>query len=311
MKNKFLNHGRILGLLAVIAFTAVSCEKSFVGENTPAIQSRVTDAISSNSQTCNQDVFDLFAGMSTDVGSVTVANDEENIYVTFTTDAGWFLTETHLYVLDSPAISRLAPGQAPYKSGSLSNSSSFTFTVPFDACGGVVYLQAHAAVVKVNEFGEVIGGETAYGGEITKPRKGSWFGTIDYFVECCEIVEPPVDCVWEGETAFGGSTKGGGSAWWFAFDTEGDAIQPIFAGQKEVEGAYVQFVNGVITIVLGDNMRLDAVNEAVKVEGYDVLPSTRPAAGQFSLYKGNSLTINGDGSRFYVIHLDAEVKYCD
>jgi len=312
MKTKILTHGRILGLLAVIAFGTVSCEDSILHEETNALQPNKVQSgavPSALSAVCGEQTFDLFAGQSNDVGSVTVANDDENVYVTYSTEGDWTLTETHLYVLDYVPTGRLAPGQAPYKSGIIMGNS-FTFTVPIESCGSVVYLQAHASVIKLNQYGEVISSETAYGGDITKPKKGSWFGTIAYYVECC-VVEPPVECTWNGETAFGGTTAGEGKAWWFAFDTNGASVQPIYAGQNEVEGAFVSYENGVITIVLGDNLRPNESTEAVKVQGYDVLPSVRPSAGLFTLYKGRDLTISGDGSLYYVIHLDVEVKNCE
>jgi hypothetical protein len=149
---------------------------------------------------------------------------------------------------------------------------------------------------------------------------------------CLIKVDCPVtECEWVEETAFGGDTAGAGSAWWFAFDTEGDARQDIYAGQKPVAGAYVEYDadNDVLTIVLGDNMKLQDVtteekihprtgattysenNEQVKVQGYDVLPDSRPSAGQFTTYKGRGDVVPGDGSRYYVIHLDVEVLVCE
>ena len=135
------------------------------------------------------------------------------------------------------------------------------------------------------------------------------------------------DPCWEAETAFGGDTQGAGNAWWFAFDTQGEARQNIYAGQNLVPGAYVEYdaVNDALIIVLGDKLKLqDPVtvtkthpktgvvttslnSEQVKVQGYNVLPSSRPSAGLFTTYKGRNLVINGNGSRYYVIHLDAEV----
>jgi len=136
---------------------------------------------------------------------------------------------------------------------------------------------------------------------------------------------------WKAETAFGGETAGAGSAWWFAFDTQGDMIQKIYAGQKEVPGAAVEYdeVNDVITIVFGDNIKLQEPvevtkqhpktkvwttsydSEQVKVQGYNELPASRPSAGLFTLYKGRDLVIQGNGSRYYVIHLDVEVNDCE
>jgi hypothetical protein len=314
MKTKLLNHGRIFGLMTVMAFAAVSCEKSYMGENSPLLQSRASDEIVSNPQVCSEDVFDLFAGQSVDVGSVTVANDDQNIYVTFSTDAGWFLTETHLYVMDYAATSRLAPGQAPFKSGALSNASSFTFAVPFDACGGTVYIQAHAAVVKVNELGEVIGGETAYGGEISKPKKGSWFGTIDYFVECCEIVEPPVkEC--KGETAWAEGSRYVSQGNWATFTPYvANSTVTLFAGQFNNIGTvhFSEVLDGKVTITIEMNATggFQDVSENVKIQDYDFAPSGNPAIGGFD-HKGNasgfSFSIVVPASNYYGVHVDALV----
>jgi hypothetical protein len=139
------------------------------------------------------------------------------------------------------------------------------------------------------------------------------------FIEC--DTEP----CWQEETAFGGNTAGAGSAWWFIFDTQGPEIQDIYAGQKKIEGASVEWKEGQLMINLGDNLKLQDPklvsklnpkgklteswdNEQVKVQGYNDIPSSRPSAGLFTLYKGRNLVINGNGSLYYVIHLDVEVK---
>jgi hypothetical protein len=62
-----------------------------------------------------------------------------------------------------------------------------------------------------------------------------------------------------------------------------------------------------ISIVLGNQMQLQNVNEPVNVEGYNQLPSSKPAVGLFELYNGSNLTVQGNGSAYYVVHLDVEV----
>jgi hypothetical protein len=139
--------------------------------------------------TCKSKTFTLLAGKTTDVGSVVVANDKNFIYVTYNTTGGWNLAEVHLYVLDTEPTERLTPGQAPNKSGSLADgTTTYTFTIPLKEgeCGSTLWLQAHASVVKNGQAGE-----TAYGGEIVIPDRGSWYGNISYTVECCN---PPVEC---------------------------------------------------------------------------------------------------------------------
>lgn len=129
--------------------------------------------------------------------------------------------------------------------------------------------------------------------------------TICYNLVECETQE----CNWQEETAFGGGVEGGGNAWWFAIDAGTSGSYPIYAGQQAVPGASVNYnaTTDQITIVLGSGMQLQDVSEPVKVEGYNVLPSERPAAGLFELYKGTSLNVQGNGSAYYVVHLDVEV----
>ena len=116
-------------------------------------------------------------------------------------------------------------------------------------------------------------------------------------------------CDWIEETAYAGDTSGGGSAWWYALDASSSGVYPIYAGQEEVLGSSVAYNAGSdeITLNFGSDLQLQNVDEPVKVEGFEVLPESRPAAGQFELYKGSDLVIQGNGSNFYVIHLDVEV----
>ncbi|MFY8078091.1 MAG: hypothetical protein ACOVMJ_05835, partial [Flavobacteriales bacterium] len=131
--------------------------------------------------------------------------------------------------------------------------------------------------------------------------------TICYNLVPCDNNEN--DCDWQEETAFGGNVAGAGNAWWFALDASTSGTYPIYAGQQAVAGATVEYnaTTDQILIVLGDHMQLQNVSEPVKVEGYNVLPSERPAAGLFELYKGTSLTVQGNNSNYYVVHLDVEV----
>ena len=92
-------------------------------------------------------------------------------------------------------------------------------------------------------------------------------------------------------------------------DASVSGTYPIYAGQTAVPGASVTYdaATDIITINLGPNMQLQNVSEPVKVEGYNTLPSSRPAAGLFTLYKGTNLTVQGNNSNYYVVHLDVEV----
>jgi hypothetical protein len=122
---------------------------------------------------------------------------------------------------------------------------------------------------------------------------------------CGEVNE---DCI--SETAWGGATEGAGNGWWYYFNTSGDAVQPIYAGQNLMVGGQVEYDqdNGKLIITLGPNWDLQSGSETVKIQGYEVIPTKRPAAGQFT-YKGNLLIVPVTHANFFAIHLD--VEYCE
>jgi hypothetical protein len=121
------------------------------------------------------------------------------------------------------------------------------------------------------------------------------------------------------ETGFGGNTEGTGNAWWYYYDTSTGGEQTIWAGQH-IKAGTVKIEAGVLYITLMNGWELNLVtkdpvtdiettnNEAVKIQGYNTLPNKRPAAGQFTTYKGNDLnvTLKTPLNTFYVIHLDLQ-----
>lgn len=127
-----------------------------------------------------------------------------------------------------------------------------------------------------------------------------------YEVECEEE-----ECYeYNEETAWAG-IAGGGAAWWFYIKTSDIGPYPIYAGQELVEGAFVNIVAGMLTIDLGDNLMLQDVSEAIKIQVYNTIPTRRPAAGRFTTYKGGMLPEGGidvSGYNFVAVHLDAVVK---
>ncbi|SDY68930.1 hypothetical protein SAMN05660462_00639, partial [Proteiniborus ethanoligenes] len=129
----------------------------------------------------------IWAGKHINVGSVDVTADistheDMNKYIdialAFALTNGWKATEYHIYVLDTEPTKEPTPGQAPYK-GSLNNETNFTVTISELLSnyseGSNIYITTH---LSVNKQGKGGGNETAYGGNIVDPKKGSWFGYI-------------------------------------------------------------------------------------------------------------------------------------
>lgn len=252
-------------------------------------------------------VFTLWGGKTIEVGTVTVSNDETNLYVTYQTTGGWYLTEVQLYVLDYEPTERLTPGQAPYKGENLGNITSYTFVVSLDVeCGTTLWLQAHASVVKIVD-GVVVQGETAYGGDIKDPQ-GSWYGNIMYVVQCCE--EPPAPCYeFMDETAWAAGSRYVAKGNWATYTPYVEGTVDLFAGQTiDVGDVSFSAVNdGMVTIIItlsGDWILNPYTDEAVKIQGYDAAPSGNPSPGLFTTYKGNDLTVTVPAFAFYGVHVD-------
>jgi hypothetical protein len=178
--------------------------------------------------TCTPIVWNLTAGQTINVGTVTVTNDATNIYVTYALTAPcWEFGTLHLWIgsdlnnVPKNPQGTPVPGQFCRAAGSggacftpsSSGTTSHTFTIPFtqvgiqdvtQVCNLALYIFTHAEV-KGTCNGN--GSETAWGGPTsgTGPR---WYFYGSYPV-CCGGGEPPTP---KCTTAF---AKGG-----YVFTTE-------------------------------------------------------------------------------------------
>jgi len=129
-------------------------------------------------------VWDLTAGKTNVVGTLTVTNDPSNVYVTYElTDPTAKFGTLHLWVgtdlsgLPTNKKGILVPGQFP-NTADVTGSTVHTFTIPWTAfngvCGTELFVVAHA---EVNYFdGEVsTGGDTAFGGDTAGSGPRWWF----------------------------------------------------------------------------------------------------------------------------------------
>jgi hypothetical protein len=176
----------------------------------------VGGAVSASIETaCGTTTWNLTAGQTIDVGSVTVSNDVTNLYVTYTLDyPGATFGTLHLWagtdLLNLPKTSNGTPipGQFPY-SHDASAVTTYTFVVPLaslaiqditQACPLNLYVVTHAEVdTNGSEDG---GGETAFGGD--QPGSGPRWWFYGIYSLCCDSEVPPQ--VGTCQTAF---AKGG------------------------------------------------------------------------------------------------------
>lgn len=130
---------------------------------------------------CQPLVVDFLAGQHIDAGNIEVKADSLNLYVTFSTQGGWVMNETHLYVgtlAGMPQTPKGNPkiGNFPYKANHSPGVSSFTYTIPRSNFAGqdCVAIAAHSATSLLNDKGEVVQSETAWSAGKQLNQSGSW-----------------------------------------------------------------------------------------------------------------------------------------
>lgn len=145
----------------------------------------------------------LFAGQTINAGSVCVSVDGQNLVVAYNTTGGWELTQTHLWVGDDlatmPQTKTGNPqiGLFPYKSGDITGTTSYTFSIPLsslsaslDLCGHTFDIAAHAALRKADGSGGYQT-QTGWGAGTQINGRGSWATYFTYTVSCDAPPPPP------------------------------------------------------------------------------------------------------------------------
>ncbi|MGC4104165.1 hypothetical protein [Ferruginibacter sp.] len=192
--------------LFVLLFTAISffsCEKVAItpksteetttaapkdaGNDTNADPGLIIGPGGGGETSCPATTVTLVAGQTINAGTVTVSNDAQYIYVTYSTTDGWVMKQTHLYVGDCAAIpvnnpGNPIPGQFPY-GGNHNNITSYTYQVPISAipAGSCACVAAHCVVVKLNASGQVVEQQTGWGnGTQINMGSGNWGMKFSY-----------------------------------------------------------------------------------------------------------------------------------
>lgn len=192
-------------------------------------------AMAQDEESCEPEVWNLYAGQDNIVGTVTVSNDSDNLYIQYKIDTDEFEGATfgvlHAWVgfdlKDLPSTSNPqgttpVPGQFPYQSGkapfpSSEGETEYTFTIPFSSINITIpevncedlrklFVVTHAEVNGVvYEEGQQAQNETAFGGciSVNVDQPGRWWWYCEYQI-CCDFDEPPQLCF--SETAFAKGT---------------------------------------------------------------------------------------------------------
>lgn len=198
MKKSKLNISSFTLLMALLVFTPISSMAEITTPcGIPAVKT-------------------LLAGQTIDAGTVTVANDVDQLCVTYQTEDGWMLAETHLHIAwtlaDIPQNKKGNPQPGHFAYGEsydpLAPSDEFCFNLA-ELLGGLVpgdtiYIAASASLVKLDDAGNTVQQEGAWA-EGTDFPGGNWAMYFTYEIQECQSQSSELQC----ETAF---AYGGGLA---------------------------------------------------------------------------------------------------
>jgi hypothetical protein len=134
---------------------------------------------------CGSSTFPFFAGQDIDVGTVSIANDEDYLYVSFETIGGWEMVETHVAADTDPDLipkagKRLAPGRFPEKAVHDPTETIVHYAVPIPGSDpSEVVVAAHA---------DVVNGEREEGAWVEGSRRdgGGWASYALYDLAACD-----------------------------------------------------------------------------------------------------------------------------
>lgn len=180
-------------VLLILSVLLTQCKKK---ENSSSAEQNTSPVVSVNTSTitsfnCGQPQSQaLIAGQNIVSGSVTVSNDKTNLYVTYTTQNGWQIQKTHLYLGDCDLIptnnsGNPQIGQFPYQTTHSPRVTSFTYTFPLILLTYSCYcVSAHAEVVLVDGNGNITQTETGWAQGSTIGGN-SWAMKFNYCTQTC------------------------------------------------------------------------------------------------------------------------------
>lgn len=198
-------------LVAPLLVLAAACSESSRNVAAPDFALRVGN----NNAYCTE----LMAGQSTDAGSVCATVDGDYLKVTYTTEGGWQLTESHLWVgtqwsqMPQTRTGNPKIGNFPYNSGPLNGATTYTVSVDLrnfglnssmTTCQALnLFVAAHAALRKPNGDG-TYQTETGWGDGVSLVQRGSWAEGFAITINCYEDT-PPAEYHYETAFAYGAS----------------------------------------------------------------------------------------------------------
>jgi hypothetical protein len=193
--------------MLLLAFCVFSCNPvtNLDGDVDPTLATDLnltTEAVTS--PFCGSSSYTLWAGQTINGGALTVSNDADSLYVTYSTSFSfgtlhlWVGTDMTLLPVNGQGVP--IPGHFPYAQDT-NGGTEYTFSIPLGSipyladasgklCDKSISVVAHAEVTINGEHETAWGGnEAAPGPQIPGSGRWAYYGT--YQVACCATPPPP------------------------------------------------------------------------------------------------------------------------
>lgn len=187
-------------VLFAMAFVLVGCgTKDILGPDNTVFNTKAAEA--------TPDTYPIIAGQNYNAGTMSLWNDDVNIYVKFDLTGTWTMEQSHVdiesSVFDIPGYPTPIPGQFDYITTHNPPVVTYTYTIPLAnytfGVGDTIVVAAHASVLNSDPNYGGGGQETAFGGDIPGPGPRWWYYAEYVITE--NTPPPPPPPTYQYETA--------------------------------------------------------------------------------------------------------------
>lgn len=241
--------------------------------------------LAAQAQPCTPESATIYAGQTTDVGSVHITNSATYVRVEVQINAPWTMYKLHVYVGNTPLGPNPAPGQFPYQwdfnpNGAQEHVAMIPFAQHGLNCGDDAVIAVHVDVCKPVPGGTV---QCETGWAFGNPFGGSqWGWSMDYNI-CCEGCGSSTDLNLTAQPLHTGTNvdltvdnANPGETVWFAYSCkpvicDGGPAFAALGGLKMDIGAPLQIIGSAVADANG-----------VAVLSAAVPPATAVTVGKFT-----------------------------
>ena len=198
-----INTLKTITAIILLSVVVVSCEKdnfnNFENKNfsQAVVQTNNNNALDIDKSNANLPspcgeikTVNFMAGQFTNIGTISIQNTEDKLYVTFNTLNNWKFGQIHLFVGSKnkiPLNKKGSPqiGLFPYTMNFANFSNNYTFEFNLSDLDNCFIIAAHAEVSLFDNNGQVIQSETAWGAGTRFVNSGSWATYYEYCKQEC------------------------------------------------------------------------------------------------------------------------------